>query len=96
MTSERLAARHASSAPGSRALDRREPNLAGSLVAQVAPIDCSHACRRRRSMLLHACPARLRHPARNIEASPATIATIAADEERDAHGSGAHSDQERK
>ncbi|WP_162836207.1 hypothetical protein [Burkholderia pseudomallei] len=50
-------------------------------------------------MLLHACPARLRHPARNIEASPATIATIAtiaADEERDAHGSGAHSDQERK
>ncbi|MDV2120261.1 hypothetical protein RZS43_12440 [Burkholderia pseudomallei] len=47
-------------------------------------------------MLLHACPARLRHPARNIEASPATIATIAADEERDAHSSGAHSDQERK
>ncbi|WP_205488033.1 hypothetical protein, partial [Burkholderia pseudomallei] len=91
-----LAARHASSTPGSRALDRREPNLAGSLVAQVAPIDCSHAYRRRRSMLLHACPARLRHPARNIEASPATIATIAADEERDAHGSGAHSDQERK
>ncbi|QDH41462.1 hypothetical protein FKO59_28190 [Burkholderia pseudomallei] len=80
-------------APGSRAVDRREPNLAGSLVAQVAPIDCSHACGRRRSMLLHACPARLRHPARNIETSPATIA---ADEERDAHGSGAHSDQERK
>ncbi|WP_256726619.1 hypothetical protein [Burkholderia pseudomallei] len=44
-------------------------------------------------MLLHACLARLRHPARNIEASPATIA---ADKERDAHGSGAHSDQERK